>query len=164
MSDHATLEVRNEVPWSINSPRNPPRFEISNERWTNLRQRNVDGFADFWAENLNAVRVLTDKKLGRNQVVMLRKDAFEALLSLARSMSDVEVDFNMLRGNIEVLEDYVEEHDEVTGLIKKIVKTISMSVERFSGTATLRRHRVSRKPPTLSPEEAAELEAEEKVP
>lgn len=140
------------------------KFEITKERWSNLRQTNVDLFGEIWKDNPRLVKILIDPKLDRCQVAMLRKDAFEELLARVRSMSDMEVDFEILRNNIEALAGYVSEHEELGETLKKLVQAISMSAEKISTAATMRKRRSSRKPPTISPEEIAELEAEEREP
>lgn len=62
-----------------------PRFERA--RWSTARTESVEHVLETWSDQPDLVRVFEDPKLGRAELVMLRKDRYDQLLKVLRNLA-----------------------------------------------------------------------------
>ncbi len=146
-----------------------PQFKYEHDKWATTRELNVDEVAHHWGKDRNLVRVLGDRKLGGNSLVMLRKDEFEKVVKVLEDLLNGEAvirsNFETVFSMVKVIEKLVEEQgSEDTALYRavhslmKICGTVSSVVEFSNPPRKVR-------PSKLTAQEAEELrqiEAEDK--
>lgn len=90
-----------------------PKFEYFQDKWSTCRTLNVETIAQEWQAKPHLIRVFSDKKLGSNSVVMLKKSVFE---DLSKQLLDIQNGEIVLQSNLEALFDQV---DLVTSLFEQ---------------------------------------------
>lgn len=77
-----------------------PQFRFEQNKWSTTRDLNIEEIAHHWEKSPNLVRVLTDRKLGPNSLVMVRKDTFEKMLKVLEDLVQGEA---VVRTNMAVV-------------------------------------------------------------
>lgn len=119
-ADQGGIEPKvNRLPMKVEAP----TFFWKQDKWSTTRNKNVEAIAHEWKACPGLVRVFTDRKFGRDSMVMLRKKDFEHTLKVLHDVQHGEV---MLRTNLETLFDHVK---MVTILFEQTHKTVSKDEE-----------------------------------
>jgi len=86
------------------TPVRVPDFQYYQDKWASCRTLNVDVINHTWNSQPHLVRVFSDRKLGNNSVVMLKKNVFEDLVKQLKDIQNGEI---VLQSNLEALFDQV---------------------------------------------------------
>lgn len=146
-----------------------PQFNYEQNKWATTRELNVEEISRHWEKDINLVRVLSDRKLGANSLVMLRKDQFEKIVKVLEDLLNgeavIRANLSAVFSSIKVIEKLVEEQGpEDTALYRAVHSLMEIcgtvnSVVEFSNPPRKVR------PSKLTAQEAEELrqiEAEDK--
>lgn len=111
-------------------PLRVPQFTFEQGRWSTTRTENVEQIAEVWQNNPALVRTFQDPKFRRMQMVLLRKDQFEALLKVIRDLENgqaaVLYDGQALFDAMGLIRDLVEANKEM--LPEKVERPLSKAV------------------------------------
>jgi hypothetical protein len=152
---------------------NAPTFSFEQLRWATARHETVDDMHYYWTENPNAVRVFSDPRLGNSQVVMLRKDRFEALEKikndLTRGQIVVQQQIKTLSSAIAVAKTLAQRlkkstpspaHDDAEAIENQIEVIVGIS-QVITSELSVKSTGFKLEPTPLSEEELADLDDEE---
>jgi ribosomal protein S20 len=149
---------------SLNSPDSNLFYE--QDRWAKLRALNVEDIGSLWKEKPERVKVITDPRLGEEQLVIMSKNIFERMVNM---LSDIEAGNIGVSTNIEVIsqqltliEKLIEQQNKkelepvemAISVMSKIISTTKTQFFLASDTASL-------KPSRLTEEEKKLLDYEE---
>lgn len=133
----AMLHQRNSQSIEIKENFSIPSFRYIQARWSTTREKNVTDIAESWSNEPNQVLILSDPKLGENQMVLLRKDMFENLVKLLKDVISGEVqiktDVQTMLDAIAILKNRVSEQgldtkDQILGNAIQIISRMQGQV------------------------------------
>ena len=111
---------------------------VERARWATARTKKVDQVLADWTEEPDLVRVFEDPKLGRAELVMLRKDRYDRLVKLLHDLASgqaaIRVELDGLAKVQVALQSAVERSDRdpllesLVGLVANFVGSIRSSV------------------------------------
>src|SRR4051812_13037846 len=77
-----------------------PQFDWEDSKWATTRNLSVEDIASIWQGSPYKVRTFSDKKLALNSLVMLKKEAFEKIITVLRDLHGGEP---VIKANLEAI-------------------------------------------------------------
>jgi hypothetical protein len=114
----------------INSPIKDLHYE--QDRWATTRGLNVEEISSLWREDPNRVRVISDPKLGSNQLVLLSKSVLERIVGLLTGLENGYVgmrhDLDMLEKHLSLVSNIIKDQDG------NAIKSVEIAVSLMTST------------------------------
>jgi hypothetical protein len=123
------------APLPVDPPQVAAHFERT--RWATARTESVDQVFASWSEQPGLVRIFEDPKLGRAELVMLRKDRYDQMVKrlrdLAAGQAGIRVEMDGL-AQVGVALKAVVERSEEDPLLESLVGLVANFVGRIESS------------------------------
>ena len=141
-----------------------PQFTYVQDKWSVTRTLNTEGMAAKWQSNPNLVLILSDSKLGPNELAVLRNEKLQQMQKLVRDLMSGEAEVRrtteMLLEAVSLVETVVHEQklDEKSQSLAKTLKIVGRLTAEARSMVYLRKEKAPIESSTLTDDEKKVLE------